>query len=378
MVAAHATEDIARHLDVWRVVGNVFGRHDGSSTCSWVRHTGLRSTSDPCSQLDQFASHVMKRGRGMETFAEKKGGAAKCVVGRIEMSYYPYTPWSRDSETKEEEEEEEERGRGGWFKNAFKNPWKWKRDGGNKAKSTQGEQWKRGRPFGAFPPIMSQLAWGLERRNSDPLAKRGGAALREPATVDASEDFDLPQYEGQRRPRLDSVFAIHDPPPAPPRPLGGAVGRASSFNERESAFAARERVRRETKEEVDGGEGHVRGVSTDSTGSEERTLERRKRRMGVVRKIPQLPQRSNRFDWNEVHSVPEVSHRRRRPTPAPTTQFERRGFEIYKPHRAHPPRGALGHNFVPPPWGSPPDSLPTLSEESETGDIKGFDDFKLY
>ena len=294
------------------------------------------------------------------------------------MSYSPYTPWSSESS------QEGSNGGGGWWKNtkaAIKKPWR--RKAGSKEgwksqlSSQQRDPWRKEPHFGAFPPLMAQLNAGLfERRSSDPLAKRGGQATREPATEEvATEDFDLPQYEGQRRPRLDSVFPMRDTPPprgtrkmspggggrkfSPPRPrAGAAVGRSSSFNTTADSGA---------REEVDG---HRRDVSVDSGGSEDRTLERRKRRMGVVRKLPQLPQRS-KVDWNEVHSLPDFGCRQRRPTPVPAPLGS---FDM--PHPLGPPRG--GHNFGFPPWGSPPENLPTLAEESDSGEIRGFDDFRLY
>ena len=301
------------------------------------------------------------------------------------MSYSPYTPWSSEGSPKEET-----RGGGGWWKN-FKKPWKWRSSGGVEKKQQQQQPEplytattpeERRERFGAFPPMISQLMFLQERRSSEPLTK---PSLREPATEDASEEFELPHYEGQKRPRLDNIFPMHDPLPVdkiaalPPvdRPrLGGVV---STFGD--GGLRGRERVGRgEEREEVDGGGVHVRGASVDSTGSEERSLERRNRRMGVVRKIPQLPQR--RLDWNDAQSLPEFGHRRhQRPTPAPAASpFDRRVLEVPQHHYRpfSPSRGTRGHDFGYTPWGSPPENLPTLSEESESGDIKGFDDFKLY
>ena len=233
--------------------------------------------------------------------------------------------------------------------------------------------------------MISQLVFRPERRSSEPLTK---PSLREPATEDASEEFELPHYEGQKRPRLDNIFPMHDPlpgsgvekiiasPPVDRSPLGGVV---NTFND--GGLRGRERVGRgEEREEVDGGGVHVRGASVDSTGSEERSLERRNRRMGVVRKIPQLPQR--RLDWNDAQSLPELGQRHhRRPTSAPgASPFDRQVLEVPQHHYRpfSPPRGTRGHDFGYIPWGSPAENLPTLSEESESGDIKGFDDFKLY
>ena len=250
--------------------------------------------------------------------------------------------------------------------------------------------------FEAFPPIMPQVMFNHERRNSEPLTKPTRPLLGEPATEDEAKEFELPQYEGQKRPRLDNIFPMHDPPPAtsggarnlaisPGVGGGAAVGRSSSFNETDSRLREREAARGEEEEEerdeVDGrgGRGHVRGASIDSSGSEDRTLERRQRRMGVVRKIPQLPQR--KLDWSEVQSLPEFGPRRRRPTPIPpTSPF---GYDFYHHHHHHaqpfsPPRGPMAHHFGYPPWGAPPTNLPPLSEESDSGDIKGFDEFKLY
>lgn len=247
--------------------------------------------------------------------------------------------------------------------------------------------------FEAFPPIMPQLMFNHERRNSEPLTKPIRPLLGEPATEDEAKEFELPQYEGQKRPRLDNIFPMHDPPPAtsggarnlaisPGVGGGAAVGRSSSFNETDSRLRERGTARREEEEERDevdgrGGGGHVRGASIDSSGSEDRTLERRQRRMGVVRKIPQLPQR--KLDWSEVQSLPEFGPRRWRPTPVPpASPF---GYDFYCHHHARPlspPRGPMAHHFGYPPWGAPPTNLPPLSEESDSGEIKGFDEFKLY
>ena len=329
------------------------------------------------------------------------------------MSFYPYTPWSSEGSPKEETRGEGGEGGGGggggWWKN-LKKPWKWKSSGGvDKKKQAQPEPLysaiapeERREQFGAFPPMMSRLMFRPERRNSEPLANP--SLNKDPAaTEDSADEFELPHYEGQKRPRLDNVFPMHDTPAASksgvgllagsnpadrPRIGGGAVGRSSSFNEAREGW--RKRREEEEREEVDGGGGHVRGASIDSSGSEDRTLERRKRRMGVVRKLPQLPQR--RLDWNDVQSLPEIGHHReighhhrrhRRPTPAPAASpFDRRGFGESAHHHAQqplsPPQGARGHNFSYLPWGSPHETLPTVSEESDSGDIKGFDDFKLY
>ena len=304
------------------------------------------------------------------------------------MSYYPYTAWSSETSRERQGSGGGDGGRGGWWKNkkdAIKKPWK-RKTGSKEPQPSQGDPWRKERPFGAFPPFMAQLNAGLfERRSSDPLVRR--AAEREPATEDAAGDFDLPQYEGQRRPRLDSVFPMQTGSPpghqgaqnlaVPPGPrAGAAVGRSSSFNTGDKV-----REKGAGEDEVDGSEEHERKVSADSSASvEDRTLERRRRRMGVVRKIPQLPQRT-KVDWNEIHSLPDFGHRRRRPTPVPTP-FGRGIFDPLPHHRHNyrdplsPPRGVLPDHSQ---WSSPPESnLPTLDEESDSSEIKGFDHFRLY
>ena len=309
----------------------------------------------------------------------------------MQMMSNSHSLWSgSDSSTDEQRKTD-----GGWWKNtkdAFKRPWKWKAAKKKPPSYTPTglqEQWGRDRPFGAFPPFMAQLGPGVfqqERRNSNPDEK----LLRSSKGQQGKEGkFDLPEYEGQRRPRLDSVFPMRDPPPvavggakkpvAPPGPRFNAVavGRSSSFNETDRD--RRERSRRETDGEEGRGQvgsGHSRGDSVDSTSSGERSLDRRKRRMGAVRQLPKLPLRRNiGCDWTEVHSLPEVGHRRRRrPTPAP---FERGVYDALEYHYGRPVSPPM-HNFAHPQWDSPADGLPTLTEESDSGDIKGFDDFKLY
>ena len=153
------------------------------------------------------------------------------------------------------------------------------------------------------------------RRSSNPedkLAKQLSRAT--PSEQAPKGHFDLPEYEGQRRPRLDSVFPIHDTPPAikspaPPPNIGtrqgggggGAVGKSSSFNEadvvlkregeRGDGRRLRKRVaiRRERKQ-TEGEEEEEEGVPVrkESVDSEDRTLERRKRRLGAVRELPKL------------------------------------------------------------------------------------------
>lgn len=255
---------------------------------------------------------------------------------------------------------------------------------------------------------MSQLSPGVfqhERRSSNPedrLSKQlSRVTTGEQQTP--NEDFDLPEYEGQRRPRLDNIFPIYDAPSVSAAAAGarkstspslkvgnrlggsGAVGRSSSFNETDVGVRRKEKVEPSTeqgRDETDGGDKteHTRKESMESTGSEDRTLERRKRRLGAVRQLPKLPPRTG-FEWNEVRSLPEVNHhRRRRPTPVPTP-FERREVDVFQPHHPqfmNPSRGVPMHNFSYPHWDSPAESLPTLAEESDSGEIKGFDNFILY
>ena len=301
------------------------------------------------------------------------------------MSLYPYTQWSSSNSSATDDRARTDGG--GWWKNtkdAIKKPWRRKRGESKKqppsrTPATEPDQWKRERPFGAFPPIMAQLTPGVyqqERRNSNPEERR------------RPEDFDLPEYSGQRRPRLDSVFPMRHAPftgsgggekAAGPRPGAGgiAVGRSSSFNEADSRVRGRGRGEGEGDQ---GTTGHIKGDSVDSSGSGERTIDRRRRRQGVVRQLPRLPPRTSYgHDWNDVHSLPEVGHRRRRLVPAP---LERGGFGGFMQHHygtpTNPARGTAVQDFTYPLWGSPADSLPTLAEESDSGDIKGFDDFKLY
>lgn len=319
------------------------------------------------------------------------------------MSLYPYSraEWS-SSESSTTDERSKPDG-GGWWKNtkdAIKRPWKWKR-GEAKKSPPSCDPWKREAPFGAFPPFIAQLSPGVssyqqERRNSNPEDRR---------RTEQQEDFDLPEYGGQRRPRLDSVFPMRHTPAvskvterrektpssrsnAPGAGLavsGKAVGRSSSFNEADSRVSEsrgkeEEGTGRELEDCTTSG-GHVRGDSVDSTdGSGDRTIDRRKRRLGAVRQLPKLPPRTNYgYDWTDVHSLPEVGHRRRRrATPAP---LERGAFGSFQPHYRgpmSPPRGTMMQNFSSSPWGSPAESLPTLAEESDSGEIKGFDNFRLY
>ena len=292
---------------------------------------------------------------------------------------------------------------GGWWKNtkdAIKKSWKWK--AGNKEQknrpfyrpTTQQDQWKE-RPFGAFPPMMSQLTPGgflQDRRNSNPEEKR---AKRFTKDQQRDEDFNLPEYDGQRRPRLDSIFPMHDTPSVAAGKLGEAkkniglavnvgprpgvtkvAGRSSSFNEADCG--EREEREDEEREQECRGKAGDRRESIDSNSSGDRSLDRRKRRIGAVRQLPRLPKRSAGFDWTEVRSLPETAgHRRRRATPAPFGG----GVEVSQYHYAQPmspPRGIPMHNFAYPHWGPPADTLPTLSEESDNDEIKGFDNFRMY
>ena len=313
------------------------------------------------------------------------------------MSFYPHSFESGSDSSAVNQGKTES----SWWKNtkeAIKRHWK-SRAGHKQGKkqpnytpTTQMDLWRE-HPFGAFPPIMAQLnPMGYiheRRRSSNPEENRAKEFTKDQREEESG--FDLPEYEGQRRPRLDSIFPIHGTPPAVSRtlpvPSSAAVGRSSSSNETDSGLGGRgqemERRRDEEDEEDDEAEqdsyevAGTRRESMDSTGSGERSLDRRKRRMGVVRQLPVLPPRRNTgFDRTEVRSLPEVmsGHRRqrlRRPTPAP--------FEYNYSRPINPPMGPPLHNFAYPHWGSPPaDTLPTLSEESDTGDIKGFDDFKMY
>ena len=280
---------------------------------------------------------------------------------------------------------------GGWWKNtkdAIKKPWKWKAGNKDQKKTPPTDQWNE-RAFTAFPPLMAQLSPAVfqgERRSSYPGER----------TELSGGEQDVPEYEGQRRPRLDSVFPIHDTPPeaaaegsedspsvvppvVPPVVAGNrlgaskAVGRSSSFNESEC------RQRRKESEVESPPMPSERRESIDSNNSEDRTLDRRKRRTGAVRQLPVLPKRSGDFDRTDVRSLPETSsHHQRRPTPVPI--YGRGRLEI--PHYYYgqplgPPRGTPMHNFPHTPWGLQTDNLPTLSEESDDG-IKGFDEFKMY
>lgn len=285
------------------------------------------------------------------------------------MSTYPYSssgPAVMD----------EEKSGGSWWKNtkdAIKKPWKW--EAGNKdqrkhSPSFQPDPWNE-RPFRAFPPLMAQLTPAVfqeERRSSYP----GGG------------EQDAPEYEGQRRPRLDSVFPIHDTPSeeaAKEAPavveghrLGGskAVGRSSSFNETDYGQRRRESEGESQQRTSE------RRESIDSNNSEDRTLDRRKRRMGAVRQLPVLPKRGGNVDHTDVRSLPETSsHRQRRPTPVPI--YGRGRLEIPQYYYGGPiaPLRGTPHHFPHSPWGPQADNLPTLSEESDDG-IKGFDEFKMY
>ena len=306
------------------------------------------------------------------------------------MSFYPYSFESGSDSSAVGQGKADS----SWWKNtkdAIKRQWKWR--AGNKegkkrpnyTPTAQQDGWRE-RPFGAFPPIMAQLnPVGFideRRRSSNPEEKLAKKFRQEEG------DFELPEYEGQRRPRLDSVFPMYGTPGSRTLPATSstAVGRSSSFNETDGGLQEK---RRETEgredaedDEAEQPDSHeaadTRRESIDSTGSGERSLDRRKRRMGAVRQLPVLPRRYAGFDRTEVRSLPEISHRRprqRRPTPAPF--FERGGLDMYGP--MSPPRGPPLHNFAYPRWGPPQaDNLPTLSEESDNGDIKGFDDFKMY
>lgn len=275
---------------------------------------------------------------------------------------------------------------GSWWKNtkdAIKKPWKWKAGNKDQKKDSPTDQWNE-RAFTAFPPLMAQLSPAVyqgERRSSYPGER----------TELSGGEQDVPEYEGQRRPRLDSIFPIHDTPPeaaeggedspslVPPgvvgNRLGGskAVGRSSSFNETDC------RQRRKESEVESQPMTSERRESIDSNNSEDRTLDRRKRRMGAVRQLPVLPKRSGDFDRTDVRSLPETSsYRQRRPTPVP--RYGRGRLEIpqyYYGQPIGPPRGTPMPNFPHTPWGLQPDNLPTLSEESDDG-IKGFDEFKMY
>lgn len=308
------------------------------------------------------------------------------------MSAYPYPPWGGSDPAVLDRGKS---GRDSWWKNtkdAIKKPWKWK--AGSKDQKQQHpqssvqDQWNE-RQFRAFPPIMAQLtpaAFQGERRSSYPDER-----LSTQLSEDRQED--APEYESQRRPRLDSIFPMYDTPSeaaagedkkrntpavaARARVGGGKdVGRSSSFNETD--YRQRERQKEENEEEGQ----HMtseRRESVDSNNSGDRTIDRRKRRMGVVRQLPVLPKRSGgNFDQTDVRSLPETSsHRRRRLTPVPAL-VGRGGFEVPRYYYGQPLRGTPMHNFPHSPWGAQTDNLPTLSEESDNDGIKGFDEFKMY
>lgn len=308
------------------------------------------------------------------------------------MSAYPYPPWGGSDPAVLDQGKS---GRGSWWKNtkdAIKKPWKWKAGSKDQKQqhpqSSQQDQWAWGeRQFKAFPPIMAQLTPAVfqgERRSSYPDER-----LSTQLSGDRQED--APEYDSQRRPRLDSIFPMYDTPSeaaaggdkkrdtpavaAVTRLAGGKeVGRSSSFNETD--YRQREREREGNEE---GGQPMTSGrrESVDSNNSGDRTIDRRKRRMGVVRQLPVLPKRSGgSFDRTDVHSLPEISsHRRRRPTPVPI--YGRSGFKVPQ-YYGQPPRGTPMHNFPHPPWSPQADNLPTLSEESDNDGIKGFDEFKMY
>ena len=329
------------------------------------------------------------------------------------MAYYPYTPWTMSEPSTMDREKPKD----GWWKNtkeAMKKPWKWK--AGNKGRkkrpsytpTTQQEKWRE-RPFGAFPPIMAQLTpsgFGLERRNSCPSERLAQQINKE--GKEKADDFEIPEYEGQRRPRLDSIFPMYDTPSvvadkpgrrnsidhgtasaapggAKPEPTtstnagqGSAkpkpVPRSSSFNQPDYAEKEKEKEDEEREKEYRARAG-TRKESVDSNSSNDRSVDRRQRRTGAVRDLPRLPRR-NSFDRGDVQSLPETAlHRRRRPTPVP---IERGPFELHYRRPTKPPRGAPAHNFPYPQWGPPADGLPPLTEEGGSDEIKGFDNFKLY
>ena len=351
------------------------------------------------------------------------------------MAYYPYTPWSMSEPSTMDREKPKD----GWWKNtkeAMKKPWKWK--AGNKGRkkrpsytpTTQQEQWRE-RPFAAFPPIMAQLTpggFGLERRNSCPSEKLAQQINVYKEGKKKADDFEFPEYEGQRRPRLDSIFPMYDTPsvvadkpgrrnsidhgtasaapggakPEPttstnagqggakPEPTtstnagqGGAkpepttstnagqgsakpkpVPRSSSFNQPDYAEKEKEREDEEREKEYRARAG-ARKESLDSNSSNDRSVDRRQRRTGALRELPRLPRR-NSFDRGDVQSLPETAlHRRRRPTPIPQ---ERGPFEFhYRRPTTNPPRAAPAHNFAYPHWGPPADGLPPLTEEGGSG-----------
>ena len=206
-----------------------------------------------------------------------------------------------------------------------------------------------------------------------------------------NSSFHPPPYKPSR-PSLKNVFPMYDTPRvAPQKPEGARRHSTGTTNVERQQLIMADRitpppieVAKYERPPFAGVPRHQRPSSASSSSSNERSVDRRQRRVGAARAIPVLPKRQLRR-----HNTDPTFNFFERPSEQPHSPRHRQPEESswFRPHHAPPaPRNNLAYQPRSPDLASEdasedfsPDIFAKLhSIQEEKDEIKGFDEFMMY